>query len=119
MKIRAFCQWHAFCYCRLLSPIAIADPAAGNPGLHLDQRPDNAKKMKKTGGMFAVAIVFGGLVVLGAGSAGATVYRSFDGTANNPDGLGAAGTESFRHRPTMPMTIRPATRRCLRLPTIR
>jgi peroxidase len=39
---------------------------------------------------------WGGLVVLDTGSAGATVYRTYDGTANNPGDLGAAGTELLR-----------------------
>ena len=37
-----------------------------------------------------------GLVALGAGSAEATVYRTIDGTGNNPNDLGAAHTELRR-----------------------
>lgn len=38
-------------------------------------------------------------VVLGAGSAGATVYRSYDGTGNNAGNLGSADTELRRMVP--------------------
>ena len=41
-------------------------------------------------------VALGALVVVGAGSAGATTYRTIDGTNNNPLDLGAAGTELIR-----------------------
>jgi hypothetical protein len=73
--------------------LIVAIRAAGSRRRHLDQL---AIVKAMTTGRAIAAVSLAGLVALGAGSAEATVYRTIDGTGNNPNDLGAAHTELRR-----------------------